>query len=296
LFLIGAPRSGTTLLYKALCLHPDAAWISNWVAHFPRYVFLARLNRLARRLPDRRRTAWFGTDSNAYVFGAKRSLAARLFPMPVEGGPLFARFGFLNQSSPGTGSAADGIRVEGVRDAFDAIRRHSGASVTISKRIVNNRQIGELAQAFPGARFVELVRDGRAVAYSLSLVDWWEDSVVWWCGATPRQWRERGGDPWELAARHWPEELEVIRQGLATVAPENVMQVRYESLVATPRAVLDDIARFAGLGYSEAWKAEVARLPFRDRNDEWQSHLDAATVRRIEALQHDRLRQFGYVG
>ncbi|MBV9253816.1 MAG: sulfotransferase, partial [Actinobacteria bacterium] len=35
LFLVGAPRSGTSLLYKALCLHPDAAYISNWVNRFP---------------------------------------------------------------------------------------------------------------------------------------------------------------------------------------------------------------------------------------------------------------------
>jgi hypothetical protein len=29
LFLVGVPRSGTTLLYKLLCLHPDVAYISN---------------------------------------------------------------------------------------------------------------------------------------------------------------------------------------------------------------------------------------------------------------------------
>ncbi|MGH9123781.1 MAG: sulfotransferase family protein [Acidimicrobiales bacterium] len=297
LFLVGAPRSGTTLLYKALCLHADAAWISNWVGHFPRLVVLARLNRLASRFPKWRRAAWFGTDANAYVFGSKRTAAARMFPMPVEGGPLFARFGFNNRSSTASESApSGGVQIEALQEAFEAIRYHSGAPVLISKRIINNRQIAELAQAFPSARFVELVRDGRAVAYSLSRVDWWEDSVVWWCGSTPRQWRERGGDPWELAARHWPEELAVIHRGLAAVAPARVMQVRYESLVAAPRSTLDQIAGFAGLRYSEAWKSEVARLAFRDRNEEWQSHLDAAVVRRIEALQHERLRQFGYVG
>ena len=34
-------------------------------------------------------------------------------------------------------------------------------------------------------RFVVLVRDGRAVAESLSRVDWWETNHVWWYGGTP---------------------------------------------------------------------------------------------------------------
>ena len=87
----------------------------------------------------------------------------------------------------------------------------------------------------------------------------------------------------------------MIHRGLASVPAPNVMQIRYESLVAAPRATLDEIARFAGLRPSEDWHAEVATLTFRDRNDEWQAHLDASVVRTIEALQHDRLRQYGYV-
>src|SRR6266511_863131 len=116
LFIVGAPRSGTSLLYKLLCLHPRAAWISNW----------------GRRAP---------------------------------GQPA-------------------------------------------------------LAMAFPRARFVNLIRDGRAVAYSLSRVDWWEDGVVWWYGQTPRRWREEGRDPWELCALHWVRELAAVDAWLRALAPE----------------------------------------------------------------------------
>src|SRR6266542_3077460 len=126
LFIVGAPRSGTSLLYKLLCLHPRAAWISNWGRRAPGQPALAMLNRLAPRLPATRRRAWFGADGgNAYVYGRPRPLV----------------------------------------------------------------------EAFPRARFVNLIRDGRAVAYSLSRVDWWEDGVVWWYGQTPRRWREEGRDP-----------------------------------------------------------------------------------------------------
>jgi len=29
IFIIGVPRSGTTILYRTLCLHPDVAWFSH---------------------------------------------------------------------------------------------------------------------------------------------------------------------------------------------------------------------------------------------------------------------------
>lgn len=34
-FIVGAARSGTSLLYKVLCLHPQTAFISNWLARTP---------------------------------------------------------------------------------------------------------------------------------------------------------------------------------------------------------------------------------------------------------------------
>jgi len=212
--------------------------------------------------------------------------------MPVEGEPLFVRCGMPDEVPSMSGGTA--IRETDLRKAFSAVSRYGGGPVVISKRIVNNRRITELAETFPGARFVHLLRDGRAVAYSLSRVDWWEDSLVWWYGSTPRRWREEGRDPWEIAARHWPEELNAVDRGLATVAPENVMRVSYESFVANPQPVLDEVARFAGLGDDPSWRAEIDRISF-NHNEGWRAHLADAVVRQIEDIQHDRLRQHGYV-
>src|SRR5436305_4693409 len=100
-FLVGAPRSGTSLVYKALCLHPEVAYISNWVRRAPAVPQLAVLNRAAAHLPEQRLRAWFGGGDNAYVYGRRRPLWERAFPMPVEGEPLYARAGV------GTNGSAD---------------------------------------------------------------------------------------------------------------------------------------------------------------------------------------------
>ncbi|MGZ6544641.1 MAG: sulfotransferase family protein [Actinomycetota bacterium] len=293
-FLIGPARSGTSLLYKVLCLHPEAAYISNWVARYPRSARAATLNRLAGAMPSARRRAWFGDGSNAYVYGEKRPLRRRLFPMPVEGEPVYAACGVPQ----GEELAPEGLWQEGqaLRRSVSSIRSASGGSVFINKRIANNLRIPFLAGAFPDARFVSLVRDGRAVALSLSKVDWWPDSHVWWFGGTPRQWEEQGGDPWELCARNWVEELAAIERGLALIPSEQVLHVKYEMFVDQPIETLASIAGFAGLPDEARWREAVSELGFPDRNEAWRTALDADAIDLITRIQAERLEAYGYDG
>jgi hypothetical protein len=165
----------------------------------------------------------------------------------------------------------------------------------VSKRVFNNRRIPFLGAAFPEARFVSIVRDGRAVAFSLSRVDWWEGGEVWWFGGTPQKWRENGGDPWELCARTWVEEVRVVEAGLATVNPEQVLRLTYEDLVSEPQAELSRISRFAGLAESPEWLARLGRLQFPNRNEAWRVKLEPEVTRRIESFQAEELRRYKYV-
>jgi hypothetical protein len=290
-FLVGPARSGTSLLYKVLCLHPDAAYISNWVAREPAFPWLAGLNRVARRMPDTQRRVWFGDDAaNAYVYGRPRSLAQRLFPMPVEGEPVFARSGIPPSAAPADPAAAG----RSLRDALGRIRSASGGRVMVNKRIANLYRIPFLAQAFPSARFVALVRDGRAVALSLSKVDWWPEHPVVWQGGTPRTWAAAGNDPWELCARNWVEELRAMEEGLSAVDPERVLRLRYEDLIAEPGPRLQEIGAFAGLPANADWDRRVARLSFPDRNEAWRATLDPAALATITQIQAAGLEEYGY--
>jgi sulfotransferase family protein len=292
LFIVGAPRSGTSLLYKLLCLHPEAAWISNWSRRAPAVPAMAALNRLARRPSPARRAVWFGADAaNAYVYGRRRALWERLYPMPVEGEPLYRHCGI----GQGTADPPAGHRQAAcLRRAFAGLQRWSGGRVLVSKRIANNQRILFLAAAFPDARFLHLIRDGRAVAYSLSRVDWWEDGVVWWYGDTPRRWRERGGDPWELVATHWVRELASIEEGLGAVAPDRRLELRYEALVGEPAALLEQVASFAGLTADPGWWAELDRLSYPNKNEAWRDRLAPEARQRVEAIQRAELLRLGH--
>ena len=289
-FLLGAPRSGTSLVYRALCLNPRASYISNWLNRFPRRRALSMLVGVPRRLPALRSRYWFGEDSNAYRYGRRRPLLERLFPAPVEGEPVFAESGVANAplSSPTQEQAAR------LRATFDAIRRYGGG-VVVSKRISNNLRIPYLAGAFPKARFVALVRDGRAVALSLSRVNWWEESNLWWLeGETPAGWTAAGRDPWELCARAWVEEVHAIERGLAGLAPDRVLRLSYEDLVADPIERLTAIARFSGLPLSEDWLQALKELRFPNRNEAWRRDLPEAAAATVTRIQAEELRRYGY--
>jgi hypothetical protein len=292
-FLVGPARAGTSLLYKLLALHPEAAWISNWLARVPDVPALAAFNRLPARAPHARRRVWFGEDgANAYVYGRRRELRDRLFPMPHEGEPVYARCGIAETADPV--HAGTPRQAAALRDAVAAVRAASGAPVFVNKRIANNRRIPLLLRAFPDARFISLVRDGRAVALSLSKVNWWPDSTVWWYGGTPRQWETQGGDPWELCARNWVEELRAVRDGLAVVPSGQVLSLSYEAFLDAPVETLQHLADFSGLVPSRSWDRSVRSLGFPDRNEAWRTRLDDETVGTITHVQIDELRKHGY--
>lgn len=286
LFILGAPRSGTSLLYRTLALHPDAAWISNYGRRLPALPEVAVLNRIARRARDQRQRVWFGENGdNAYRYGVARGAVERLFPQPVEGEPVFERRAVL-QGLDRTGCGPHQLRL---RNDVRRLVRASGARVLVSKRIGHNRRVGLLHEIFPDARFVVVSRDGRAVARSLLAVDWWPDTHVWWFGGTPREWARAGGDPRDLAAHHWVREVGAIEAGLAVVPAHQVRRISYEQLVAAPREVITEVAEFAGLDGADGWQADLARVRFPNRN------AVADADERVAAIQTDTLRSLGYV-
>jgi hypothetical protein len=288
-FILGAARSGTSLLYKVICLHPESDYFNNWMRRLPRLPALSVANRVARHTPRARARVWFGADSNAYVYARSRSLAARLYPMPVEGEPVYAACGIGEAAGPPRPQ-----QVRALRRSVTGAVRWGGGGHFVNKRVANNRRIELLVEAFPGARFIDLTRDGRAVALSLSRVDWWEGSAVWWYGGTPQAWREAGGDPWELCARNWVEEVRAIDAGLAAVPADQVLALSYEGFVAEPVETARRLAGFMGLSDDRPWLDAIRGLRFPDRNRSWADQLSADAVARIEAVQTEELERRGY--
>lgn len=281
LLVVGAPRSGTSLLYRALCLHPQSAWISNWHRRVPPLTVLARLDRLARHDPGATFARWF-PDGNAYVYGRRRPPAERLAPAPVEGEPVLRALGV---PAPGrVPDVADPVAVRRLRHGLHRLVGHAGGSVFVTKRIAHNRRLAWLAEALPSARVAVVTRDGRAVAASLAGVDWWPDEELWWADTTVAAWRASGRDPWEACARHWAAEVDAIDAGLAAFPRDAVLRITYEELAASPGATVARVARHGGLGADPAWQQRLAALARPGADDRWRRQLDPSALDTIERV------------
>jgi Sulfotransferase family len=100
-----------------------------------------------------------------------------------------------------------------------------------------------LAKHFPDARFLHIVRDGRAVALSLMARDWGPKRAL-------------------AAAKYWQERVAI---GLALeieLGPTCVRRVRYEAVLDQPRDQLTSLAAFLGLNFDTAMERPTGlRLP-----------------------------------
>ena len=258
-------------MYKGLCLHPDVAFISNWSARFPGLPVVAGLNRVTRRLPSRSRQAWFG---GGRCLRLRNLPAAARSSVPLSGRRRARVHGERVCSGPEDRRRRGSIRAQRSPTAFDALRSFGAGSCLVTKRIANNLRIPLLHRIFPGARFVVLVRDGRAVADSLSRVDWWDRSFVWWYGGTPRAWRAEGKDPWEMCAQQLGRRARSDRGRSPSVPDEQVTRLRYEDLVAEPSEGFRRVAESVGLPDDTAWRASIASLPISDMNEGWRTRLE----------------------
>ena len=288
-FLVGAGRSGTTLLQKLLCLHPQIAYISNYENRFSWFPDGLACGAIAGRT-QAKLGAWFDQAGNAYF--VSRPWLKKLFPTPHEGESLFAACGIPLFPEPHY--QPDATTTACLRRRFERIRARAGAAVFLCKRTANNRRIRLLSAIFPGARYVHLIRDGREVAQSLATVEWWDNHRVWWDGRTPLE-MERAGEPrLAICARNWVREVSELQLQLATVNPAQILELRFERLLADPLRYLELVTRFLGVDFPVAYRAAIDTLKLRPAPAGWVTHWDAPQHACVLRETRPLLRQLGY--
>ncbi len=163
-------------------------------------------------------------------------------------------------------------------------------AVCIDHSVSNLEQIHFLAHHFPKAKFIHIVRDGRAIAASFKRINWWGPSNV-------------------LIAAGWWKDA-VLAGLLAEMAfPNRVLRVHYESILDTPEAELQRICQWAELEYLPqmvAGKGITIPPIFRtqhqyvgtgvqkSRKNSWRTELSDREIEIFESLTSELLQFFGY--
>ncbi|MDP1559154.1 MAG: sulfotransferase [Nitrosomonas sp.] len=295
IFLLGAGRSGTTLLYKILSAHRNVAYLSNYQQRYPEWPFLACLQRLPNYFPGLKRKSWFKESGGAYFNERRRLWLHSIVPTPSEAESVYASCGI--PLAPAEDYYLLPHTADCLRERFERILHASGADVLLSKRTANNRRIPVLKQIFPNAKYIHLIRDGRAVAHSLLQVKWWNDHTLYWAGKTLRQMIAEGADPIELAAQNWVEEMHSLERGIALIQSNQLLEVRYDELLRDPCGQLQRILDFmeATVQADATFWGIVESLHFAPRQEAWVRNWTESELNRVLNLQGDTLHRWGFL-
>ncbi len=295
IFFIGMGRSGSTLIFEILAVHPDLAWFTQYLNRAPEHPWLSVLSRLADLGPAFRRR-----PPGSPVRSPRLE---RLRIRPAEAYGVWRRYSgkkFLRDYLIGVRATAE-ERAQ-LRSLVTKVARYQGKR-RLAAKITGPARIEYLTSVFPDAYFVHLVRDGRAVAESLLRRDFWRDTFrmrepAWRNGLSEDElarWRQLGEDPVVLAAIQWRAVVRGARREAESFAPGRYLEVRYEDFVADPGGIVDRIADFCGLRSSARMHRFLEReVCLRDATTTWREALSPRQVELLDELIGDTLRELGY--
>jgi LPS sulfotransferase NodH len=231
IFVIGAPRSGSTLLYQLLVARFDVTYLSNlhcvWFGA-PSVVEWA----VGRRV---RPPADFSSR-----FGHTHGRAG-----PSECGPYWYRF-FRKSPQHVSLAEAEPQRLHRLRASVRALTEASGRTV-VFKNLLNAVRLEPLATALPEAIFVAIHRhpEDNAASILAARRTIRGDVTKWWSTEPPgveRLSRLRADEQVSEQVRVIEELVGAARE---TSARDRLFDVRYEPLCADTHGTLDAIAAFA---------------------------------------------------
>jgi hypothetical protein len=274
-FLIGSPRSGTTLLKRMVDAHPLIAITreTHWIPGFYR----------------RRRAL---TEDGRVT----PALVDKLFEHPRFAQIKTSRDRLLRMLA----KRPDMPYATLVSQMFDHYGERQGKPLVGDKTPTYVREIPVLAELWPATRFAHLVRDGRDVY--LSLRNWRKVEKAAGAFAT---WNS---DPATTAALWWKALVGLGRQDGRDVAGSRYCELAYEALVREPESHCRAVAQFLGVPYAATMhryyagrtddtpglSANAAWLPPQPGRRDWRRDLSADEAARFEAVAGDLLEALGY--
>ncbi|MEV1169995.1 sulfotransferase [Nonomuraea sp. NPDC049784] len=288
-FLIGTGRCGSTLVYGVLARHSRVNFVSGLddrCARIPELV--RRRNGTIYRLLSRGLVSRSGM-----IFAPSEAYSA----LSREVSPILA--------DPFRDLTAQDVTpwlAQRLRKFFEC--RTAPGREDIIHKFTGWPRAAFLHGIFPEARFVNIVRDGRAVANSLAQMPWWRGHLGapgWRFGTLPtayaEEWDNAGRCLVHLAGIGWKVMMDAYEVARAAVPPHLWLEMRYEDLLSDPRKHIDVILEFLGLAWTPEFERSLEHEKFsRARAEAFRKDL---TPRQVELLGRSlsaHLQKYGYAG
>ena len=275
-FIIGAPRAGTEMLARAFKRTPGfhMTFGQRWV--LPVVQAFARTPSLARGRPEAAATVLRDAFAQGWQVSPGSCLGCAQACREAAG-------------PPGTGPCV----------AEQGLSRYGDASPELLYCA------DSLVDAFPDARLVQIVRDGRDVVAGM-LADppalaWFRPGFVNLDAETTHPLLGLDGPPdrsqWAAAsvagkcAMRWRGTVRLMARLRMRLSAEQLITLRYEEIISQPAAAASALATFTGFGVA-AVEVSVPGTPMEPGS--WRRLLTPVQAAEVEQLAGEELRRVGY--
>jgi hypothetical protein len=302
-FMLGTGRCGSTIVGQVVAMHPDVGFIANVDDRFAGLNRKGRLNnRIYRSLPAelQKQGGRRGGRPHSQIGAVVRSVAMT----PSEGYRLLDRHVSPMLSAPVRDLVADDASAwlsARLRRFFEERAEAQGRDVFLHK-FTGWPRARLLHAVFPEARFVHVVRDGRAVASSLLQQPWWAGfggPEAWKFGplsdADNELWHESGRSFAVLAGLEWKLLMEAFEATRAALPADGWLEIRYEDVVTDPRAEVGKLLDHLGLQWTDDFERLFSALEISPgRRDAYRDELPERDVELLQRALGPQLRAHGY--
>lgn len=230
MFIIGAPRSGTTLLYQILAAHLDIGYVNNLIASFwrsPLYGIQLSKKLLPKKIKSSYHSDFGRTESvdEVHEFG--------YFWHELLGYPEMA------QQDAAFEESMDWKRIVMVLNNMAHIFRRP----MVHKHFLLAFHVQKMLRVMPKASFLHISRDIEKNAISiLNARELYSGGVNNWIGPKPREYSWlRNETPWRQAVGQVYFLEKNIREAFIASGYKNCCEIRYEDICKRPREIIEKI-------------------------------------------------------
>ncbi|MES1998845.1 MAG: sulfotransferase [Pseudomonadota bacterium] len=251
-FLVGCPRSGTTLLQTMLSAHP-------LIKSFPETHFFDRLLKLEGRTSLREKPKWAYRQRTQALMSDLLTALGWVKPVNADKAwQILRAMPELNDADMSTESTRLRVHVEAFMNALDTMTLRSGADIWIEKTPDHLHFVELISKFIPDAKFVHIIRNGADTVASLY------DAAQKY----PAVWSDVSSA--ENAVKRWNASLAGSMRYRGNPHHHFVL---YENLVKEPEGTLRNICEFLDCDYDNRmvndYSQEAATLV--QSNEPWKA-------------------------
>jgi hypothetical protein len=278
--IVGTGRCGSTVFARMLSLHPHFTFLSSRCEKYPER---PELNRRWIRALDSPLLRPFlkkrVTPSESYRFWRYYAIGGSYRDLREED---------LTEAMK--------RRVTQVVDTFATAKR-----TRLLLKFTGWARIGFTRAIWPDARFIHILRDGRAVVNSMLEVPWWEGwrgpSSWGWGDLSPEEldeWKRHGESFTALAAINWRRVVESIERSRADIPASDFMEIRYRDLCRDVEGTFRKVLEFAELPRLPEFRHDLENFRLSDNNFKWKRDLTAGQRKILSACLDESLERLGF--